>query len=944
MKAIEAKCSQYFSQKILVTALLAAINAPSAQAGCTVTGTTSVFQCDSSAVQVYADPGTVSLVVDGLTTSSVELRPSVSPTGSYDQFLTLTGNTVINNPYYSGVIMQSSLANRNVTVNTSATVSITSGDGFGGIWVRNDTSGNISINNAATVTATTGTLYPSGPADGIHATTNLGSVYINNSGTVTSLTNRGLYGDGGYNNTGSDLATVQIINSGTVNAYQAGIRAINYYGLAAIENSGTVSSSRRQGLVAWSNSGPVSITNSGTVSSNDDNAIHAMTEIGNITVVNSGTLSAANNPSVSTSSTVGFSGIWAEVDMDPTATGSTGNINITNTSAGHISTPDDYAIVARTPLGDINISNSGTLSGLGGIEATNSAGNVTISNSGQITASGTSSAGIAVVTATGGSITNSGTVSGANYALRVDSGALLTSGVTNTSSGKLIGGLRIDSATDLTNNGVIALKTGTDLSNIANTGVATQGTIGGNFTQSTGGSLYLAANGLTAGSYSALAVAGSANVSGTLDVDVKSGLASSGTLASVISSSALTNNITRVTDNSLRYAFQAVTNGNNVDLVVTDTGMTSIAQGISSNPGSAGGAAQVLDAASNSGNAALQGVIHELNSSTSSADLVGKVNQTLPLLVGNTQTSTLASLAGINRVIQARLEANQGLSSGEEFYGDKYFWMKPFASRAVQGEKDGMAGYKANTYGIVAGIDWNWSPSLNLGAAFAYAKSDVNGSNTNSQQSADIDIYRLIGYGSYAIDAQTEINFQADYGQNNTDGRRRISFMSSEAQSSYSGQGVHVGAGIGRSYPLSSRSTITPSIRFDYTKIKDDAYVERGAGALNLNVNSRTGEALVIAASSKIIHRLNDDLSLIGKAGIGYDAINKRAAITSAFAGSPDASFVTYGIDSSPWLVQAGLGLAYKAKDQLEITGQYDVDYRDSYLNQTASVKLRWLF
>lgn len=929
-----------FKRKILSAAVLAALHAPTVQAACVITGTTTVEHCASDYVQVYAEPGSASLVVDNMTTASVELRPSIGATGPFDQTIRLTGNTIINNPSYSGVIMQSSLAGRNATVITASTVSITSGEGFGGIWVRNDTSGNIVINNAATVSASATTL---GPGDGITASTNLGSVQLTNSGNVTSLTDRGLYGDGGYSNTGSDFVTVKIFNTGTVNAKLAGIRSINYYGLSAIENSGTVNSETRQGLVAWSNSGPASITNTGSVSSGDDNALHAMTEIGDITVVNSGTLRAADDPGVVAVRT-GYSGIRAEVDMDPAATGSTGSISITNNASGNISAPDDYAVAAMTPSGNISIVNRGSLAGLGGIEATASAGNVSIDNGGRIVASGSSADAIAVVSATGGSITNSDVVSGARNAIRIDAGSLLDAGITNTSSGKLVGGLQIDSATNLVNNGLIALKTGADLNSILNTGAVAQGRVGGNFTQGSGGVLHLAANGLTAGTYSSLAVAGTADLSGTLDVDVKSGLNAAGTMAGVISSSALSNKIAQVTDNSLRYAFTAVNNGTNVDLVVTDTGITSVSQGVSPNPGSTVGAARVFDAAISSNNPAMQDVISGLNSSSGSADLTKRVSQTLPLLTGNTQAGAAATSSGINRVIQARQDANRGLSSGDEFYGDRNVWMKPFASRADQDDRGGVAGYKSNSYGIVAGLDGALSSALRLGAAFAYARSDINGRSSLSPQSADVNVYQLIAYGSYALDARSEINFQADIGQNDNTGRRGITFMATEARASYTSQTAHLGSGLGRTYPLNSRTSLIPSVRFDYTWIKDKAYTESGAGALNLSVNARTTEAMVIGFDGKLAHQLNDQTTLLANLGLGYDTLNQRTSITSAFAGAPGAAFVTYGIDPSPWITQAGIGAVYKTKSQMEITGRYDLEHRNSFLNQTASVKLRWLF
>jgi hypothetical protein len=407
-----------FKKSIVGAAVLSACS-QLAHAGCSTTGTVVSTHCASDYVQLMADTGTTTLTVDGVTTASVEVRPGVGVSGSFDQTLYLTGNTVINNPSYSGVIMQTDEANRNATVIAGSGVSITTNGGFGGIWVRNDTSGNVVINSAATVHAA--------GSDGITGATNDGSVTVVNSGTVTSTTDRGLYADGGYTNSGSDDIVVSIVNSGTVNAYQAGARAINYYGLASINNSGTIHSTTRQALVAWSEDGPVSITNSGTATSGDDSALHAVSETGNVTVVNSGTLTAYDDPAV-VASRAGYSGIIA-------AANTSGSISVTNTASGRITARDDYAINTATPSGNIDIVNAGQVTGLSGIGAAADAGAVTLDNSGRIVATDAAGKGVLVSTATSGSIANSGLIYGAANSIDVASGALLSGGINNRQGG-----------------------------------------------------------------------------------------------------------------------------------------------------------------------------------------------------------------------------------------------------------------------------------------------------------------------------------------------------------------------------------------------------------------------------------------------------------------------------------------------------------------------------
>lgn len=301
-------------------------------------------------------------------------------------------------------------------------------------------------------------------------------------------------------------------------------------------------------------------------------------------------------------------------------------------------------------------------------------------------------------------------------------------------------------------------------------------------------------------------------------------------------------------------------------------------------------------------------------------------------------------MGSVNGIIQSRLDHVSGRASGDSFLGDKNVWLKPFASRADQNDRDGVAGFRADTYGLAIGVDGTLSPALRIGGAFAYASSDVNGKSATAPQSNDVNIYQLIGYGSYAIDDRTDINFQVDVGQNTNKGRRQIAFTSSTASSNYNSDTAHVGLSIGRAYPLSGSTTLIPSLRADYTWIKDKSYSESGAGLLNLNVASRSAEAFIVAIDGKLAHQLNDQTTLIANLGVGYDAINKRDAISASFAGASNAAFVTYGIDPSPWIGRAGAGAVYRLKSGLEITGRYDIEYRESFLNQTASANVRWSF
>ncbi len=142
---------------------------------------------------------------------------------------------------------------------------------------------------------------------------------------------------------------------------------------------------------------------------------------------------------------------------------------------------------------------------------------------------------------------------------------------------------------------------------------------------------------------------------------------------------------------------------------------------------------------------------------------------------------------------------------------------------------------------------------------------------------------------------------------------------------------------------LSERTNVTPSMRLDYTQMRTDGYTETGA-ADALNVAASTYKEFLLTADAKLAHQFDGGWKFVGNASLGYDFLDKQTQTTSTFVGGGPA-FVTNGLDVSPWVYRAGLGLIKDDKKGTEYSFRYDVEGRTSgYLNQTASVKVRWAF
>jgi outer membrane autotransporter protein len=568
----------------------------------------------------------------------------------------------------------------------------------------------------------------------------------------------------------------------------------------------------------------------------------------------------------------------------------------------------------------------------------------TLTNHGEISAMVNAQEGIAAGVLTyyfAGTLNNHGTIAGTS----ADGGegySILTFGsegpstINNMQGGVLSGRLHLGGDVNISNAGLI------DLPMLADAGY-----VGGNFTQTETGTLRIMAAGSGEDEYSTLRVDGIATIAGNAFVDVKeiNTLAVGQTLSRVVSAYQLTGNFAQVEDNSALFNFRSLaTQGEDgyIDFELVKA-LTAVEAVNANNNPVARGAAGALDSIIDSGtsNANMQAVINALGSLGTSQEVSDAVSQTLPLLAGSSAIASSAALTGINRVIQSRIESNRGMSSGDTFYGDHKVWLKPFGSLADQNDRNGAPGYEANVGGLALGIDGTVSDTTRLGVAFAYAKADIDGNSKVAPNSAEVDVFQLLGYGSHSLDSNMELNFQAGVGQNNTAGKRDILFLGETAKADYSSLVTTAGVGLGRTYKLNESTDFTPSVRTDYTWIKDEGYTEKGSSA-NLKVDSRSTDELILGLDGKLSHEFMPGTNVTANLGVGYDALNSQTSITSAFAGEPGVGFTTRGLEPSPWLQRAGLGLTTNTDNGVEISLRYDAEHRESFLNQTASVKLRW--
>ncbi|WP_197685167.1 autotransporter outer membrane beta-barrel domain-containing protein [Herminiimonas arsenitoxidans] len=583
-------------------------------------------------------------------------------------------------------------------------------------------------------------------------------------------------------------------------------------------------------------------------------------------------------------------------------------------ASSQVTLTNDVALNANlTVSGSNNLNLNGALSG---------AGILTKEGGGTLTLNGLN-------TYTGGTIINAG-------ALRVSN--TNSSAVTVNNGGTLMGTGSVGSTT-VANGAIVHAETGT----LA---------INGDYQQSANGLLRIDA--ISTAQYGKLDVSGIANFTANakIDVDVKGGntLANNNVLSNIIKAGTLNATTFAVTDNSALFNFEAILNSHSVDLRVLSASTTGIADAVrEQSTGSAAGAAKVLDGLLNGGASGdMATVVNAFGQLSNNRDVARATAQSLPIISGN--QAVQGGLSTFQGLVQNRNSSSSGVTglSGGDAFTNKNAWGKVFGSRAEQDNRSGVAGFTADTWGLALGSDAEVAPGARFGMAYGYAKTSVEGNTdlSGTSQRANIDSHVISAYGSKDIGGNRTFSFQGDIGLNDSKSTRYIDFggLSRTARADYRTYSAHVGAAIAQAFELNEKTTLTPALRADYTWLKSQSYSESGADALNLNVGSNKTDAFVIGADTYLQHRFSKTSRLDVNFGVGYDTINKQGNIVAAYAGAPGLSFVTTGIDHSPWLVRGGIGYSMLASSGTEVAFRYDAEGRSDYLNHTASVRAKWAF
>ena len=290
--------------------------------------------------------------------------------------------------------------------------------------------------------------------------------------------------------------------------------------------------------------------------------------------------------------------------------------------------------------------------------------------------------------------------------------------------------------------------------------------------------------------------------------------------------------------------------------------------------------------------------------------------------------------------------SSSGYSSGDT-RSDRNFWVKGFNANNNQKSFNDSSGYKADTVGVIFGIDNQVTDNFWLGTGISYAYSYIKTKSYLKNLTA-ISNYQATLYSSYSKEKYYIDSFAA-FAYNDYRTKREVQFADVNKTAIGKFYGLQPSAKIGTGYinQYNDFLQIIPNISLQYTRLRQSQYNEEGAGSVSLNnINSKNLQQLEGGLGVKFAMLYKDsghgtatshDIHLMAL----YNIINSKQEATASLSGG-GGTFAINGSKTPRTTFNLGIGLTYMLKDSLYCSLNYDLRIKKQFVGHLGSLTAKY--
>lgn len=526
------------------------------------------------------------------------------------------------------------------------------------------------------------------------------------------------------------------------------------------------------------------------------------------------------------------------------------------------------------------------------------------------------------------------------------------------------GGVVIGSTGSIASTTSLTVNTGASLANKGSISV-------GSFTQQAGATLSVQPN--VSSQIGTLAVTGTASLNGTLNIGTGAGKWTTNSPYTVLTAGTVSGTFANTTTTTALLTSKLTYNTGNVQLTMQPNTAALVA---AATPKGAGVAASLQAIAGGTPTGPMKTLVDNVFN-LSPADAA----KTLESLKGTslTSVSTVSQSinSGLTRAITSRLSVGggsavgrgglaysnlkltaldtgnngasdvtqpiTGLAAGDETAMGRGLWIRPMG---MEGDTRGDAnatGFRTHTAGLIMGFDADLDPTKVIGVSLGYTSTNVGfdgNSDSTKVRSPLVALYGSLNKGPWTYKGVLS------YADNRYSGTRYIDLggTTSVASSNFSGRQFSLYGEAAYAIPQGNL-TIEPVAALLWSRLRQDAFTESGAGGANLAVAAQTNTIVTSSLGARFDWKLDDKGQIELRSFWNHDFGDVNPSSSAQFYAAPvGGAFTVSGVQLKRDALLLGAGISTEARKNLKLSLDYNAEARDHQTNQSliAGLSYSW--